>query len=652
MSGIAGIIRFDGGPAEIERVRGMTATMARRGPDGIEHWSGGSVALGHLMLHTTPESLSERQPLLSADGERVLVVHGRVDNRDELAEALSHKRVLPLDNSDAALFLAAYEAWGDDFPDRIEGDFALVIWDARRQAAICARDRVGAKPFVYHWDGSRFSFASEVRPIVDLPWVEQVLDEATVAEFLVNDFRSFEGTFWRGVRRLPLAKRMIVDAAGPRREFYWRLDLRRRIRYRREDEYVEHYRSLLSDVVRRMSRSHRPVAFEVSGGLDSSALFAVADGLERQGRLPAPGIAGYTLGFDEDSGANELVYARAVGAHLGREVREIEPTLKPLDWYLAQTQQSGDFPGYPNGVMSFGLSSAAVADGCRVLMRGQGGDEVVGGSVHRYADALWHGHLHGVAADLWVNLRSRGARALARDLAFEAYSLLPAGFRRKVRALRNPSERTDSLRLSPRLAAALAGLPADHELPISGKRFENQRRILRGIFVPVTIAAYEESERYPVPAIDRRDVFFNRTLIEFSAALPEHLLLRGDGLERPLHRKALRGHLPALVLERRTKAEFSSVFWPALDDLRASILKQSGRLGGVWVDEGRLLSLVQCAQGRPLTTMPLWQLWCLVVLSPLLPSSDKAMAPSAESCVSRLSPPPPRRISARTGGRN
>src|SRR5690606_24201645 len=138
---------------------------------------------------------------------------------------------------------------------------------------------------------------------------------------------------------------MVASADGLRHSRYWRLDFGRRLRYRRDEEYAEHYRALLHDVVRRTARSHRPVSFEVSGGLDSSALFAVADGLERQGRLPAPGIAGYTLHFDEDGPANELAHARAVAAHLGRPVGEVDPTREPLDWYIAAARRSRDFPG-------------------------------------------------------------------------------------------------------------------------------------------------------------------------------------------------------------------------------------------------------------------------------------------------------------------
>ena len=162
------------------------------------------------------------------------------------------------------------------------------------------------------------------------------------------------------------------------------------LQYRKDDEYIDRYRELLDDAVRRTSRSHRPVAFEVSGGLDSSALFAVAESLRRGARLPAPGIAAYTLDFDGQRPADELEYARAVGCHLNATVREVAPARMPLEWYRQRARTYGEFPGYPNGAMSLNLRNAAREDGSRVVVSGAGGDEWLGmgGPGHYYAEEL------------------------------------------------------------------------------------------------------------------------------------------------------------------------------------------------------------------------------------------------------------------------
>ncbi|MDH5352769.1 MAG: asparagine synthetase B, partial [Betaproteobacteria bacterium] len=168
MSGIAGIIRFDGAPVEPGLVEKMTSAMDYRGPDGINHWVRGSVALGQCMLRTTPESLEETQPLANEDESLVLVMDGRVDNWEELRRELLARGAVLRTRSDAELVLRAYEAWGRECLAHVDGDFALVIWDARRREAFCARDRLGHKPLHYHWDGKAFAFASELHPLLGL----------------------------------------------------------------------------------------------------------------------------------------------------------------------------------------------------------------------------------------------------------------------------------------------------------------------------------------------------------------------------------------------------------------------------------------------------------------------------------------------------
>jgi len=96
-----------------------------------------------------------------------------------------------------------------------------VIWDAHRREAFCARDRMGNKPFTYHWDGKTLAFASEVHAILPLPWVPEDLNDGMLAEFLANEWHSRDETFWQGVSRLVAAHRMVVDERGPRADQYW-----------------------------------------------------------------------------------------------------------------------------------------------------------------------------------------------------------------------------------------------------------------------------------------------------------------------------------------------------------------------------------------------------------------------------------------------
>ena len=186
MSGIIGLYHLDGRPAEERILQQMAQAIAHRGPDGIRYWSDGPVGLGHLMLQTTPESARERQPLANADATLCLTVDGRIDNRRELRQALDSNGFPPRDDTDAELLLRAYECWGESCPNRLLGDFAFAIWDARKKQLFCARDYVGVKPFYYHRSAALFAFGSEIRSVLALETIPRRLNESRVVDFLVG----------------------------------------------------------------------------------------------------------------------------------------------------------------------------------------------------------------------------------------------------------------------------------------------------------------------------------------------------------------------------------------------------------------------------------------------------------------------------------
>ena len=565
MSGIAGIIRFDGGPVERNVIETMTAAMTYRGPDGIHHWVRGSVALGQCMLRTTAESLEETQPLTNEDESLVLVMDGRVDNWEELRRELLTRGAVLRTRADAELVLRAYEIWGPECLSHIDGDFALVIWDARRQEAFCARDHMGNKPFTYHWDGKILIFASEVRAILGVPGIRRTLNEGMVAEFLACDWLSRDETVWQTIYRLPAAHRAIVSSGGLLVEEYWTPDLDAPLRFSDESEIVGHYRDLLEETVRRMSRSHAPLACEVSGGLDSSALFAVADELLKRGQLPAPNLDGYTLAFDDDSEANELVYARAVARHVGRPVQEVPPTQLSIEWFRQWAIVHREFPAYPNSTMGLGIRAKACERGSRVLLVGVGGDQWLCGSRSYYAEALAAGrwdellgcmdddrHEVGLPKTVWWVLRHG------------CYPLLPEYVRTTIRWML----RVDRLGgidtrawLSPRMKAALRMQNYKHRR-MATPRYQRvgQRENWLTLLSAHSANAREQEESMASSAgIEVRRPFFCRDMVQFAFSTPARWRLRGN-TDKFLHRRAIDGLVPDVVRDRQSKADFTIMF--------------------------------------------------------------------------------------------
>jgi asparagine synthase (glutamine-hydrolysing) len=615
MSGIAGIIRFDGGPVAPGLVEAMTGAMTHRGPDGIRHWVRGPVAVGQCMLCTTPESLAERQPLADEDESLVLVMDGRVDNWKELRHELQGRGSVLRDRTDAELVLRAYEAWGRDCVAHIDGDFALVIWDARHRRAFCARDRMGNKPLHYHWDGATLAFASEVHAIVALPWVGETLNEGMVAEFLAYDWRSRDETFWVGVKRLVAAHRMDVDVRGTRGDRYWEPDSTASPACASDAAYAVHHRMLLSDTVRRMSRAPGPLACEVSGGLDSSAIFAVAEHLRRQNRLLAPRIDAYTLAFGDVPGVNDLPFARAVVAHLGTALHEIAPTRMPLAWYSDWARRYRDFPSYPNGVMGLGIREAAQGRGSRALLVGAGGDEWLSGSRSHYADALRARDWSTLLACVDGDRRAAGLpRALGWAFRYGAYRLLPEPIRRLVRnAFRRRSDKVDGMEwLAPAMRTLAKqrkdGAPEPAMDPTDSFARHEQHLTLTSAY---STWARELEERMAASVgIEVRRPFDDARMVEFAFATSHRLRLRGS-VDKHLHRQAMKGLLPDQVLTRERRAEFSITFRWYASELQAMLARTTCDRGDDWVDRDKATQLHRRSGTHAASSVPDWMVWSL-----------------------------------------
>ena len=185
MSGIVGTINLDRAPVDQRLLRGMTDSLAYRGPDAQEIWNNRNVGLGHTMLCTTHESTNEHQPC-SLDGEVWITADARIDRRDELIRALQSKcREVQKNVTDVDLILHAYHVWGVNCAEHLLGDFAFAIWDGRGQKLFCARDHFGIKPFFYGRVGNHLVFSNTLNCLRMHPAISDQLNEQAVADFLL-----------------------------------------------------------------------------------------------------------------------------------------------------------------------------------------------------------------------------------------------------------------------------------------------------------------------------------------------------------------------------------------------------------------------------------------------------------------------------------
>lgn len=615
MSGIAGIIHFDRAPSAPRFIEAMTSAMVHRGPDGIQHWVKGSVALGQCMLRTTPESLEEYQPLPSEDASLVLVMDGWVSNWEELRRELLARGAALRDRSDAELVLRAYESWGQECLAHIDGDFALVIWDARRQQAFCARDRMGNKPFYYHWDGKTFAFASELRAILALPWIRQEPNEGMLAERLAEEWLSKDETPWSGIMRLVAAHRMVAGASGPRPNVYWEPDVWATLPFRKDEEYFEHYRELLADIVRRLSRSHKPVAIDVSGGLDSSSVFCLAEYLRRAGKLLAPGIEGYTAAFAEEDGeAYELAYARAVGDYCGLKIHEVAPSRMPVSWFAERARADRDFPFFPNAAMFVDLRRQTAAQGSRVALSGEGGDFWLLSSRTYYAEELAQRHWPAVLDCFRADVKAFGVwQAMGWLVRWGFLPLFPPAFKAGIRRLIQPMEggARDCYWLSPRMREAIS-LRRRQRLPRQRPMRSIGQRGLLGTLSSVFYAyAIETHERLAAHSgLEIRQPFNDPRFVQYALSTPDRLRLRGDRTKY-IHVQALQNFMPRSILKRKSKAEFSLSFRWHLDQMQETLTGTVPRDRPDWVDAQGMARLFRAYHDDPQAGWQLWILWSI-----------------------------------------
>jgi asparagine synthase (glutamine-hydrolysing) len=280
MSAIFGIIAPGGRPIDAAWTDRMQGNLAHRGPDGQGVWQQGNAMLGHCLLRVTPESQYEQSPLLLQ--HLVVAADARLDERERLMDQLRIPPAQRLQITDPELIGRAYLQWNERVAEHLTGDFAFSIWDSKEQRLFCARDHVGVKPFVYAYVNGLFAFSTEMKAVVDLPFVGKELSREYQIEYVVGFQHDAEMTIWNDVRRIRPAHLLIVDAKGIQTRPYWNSDMPPDVRFRRPEDYVEAFRELLIQSVRDRIRTDYPIGATLSGGLDSSAVTCIAAQLLRE----------------------------------------------------------------------------------------------------------------------------------------------------------------------------------------------------------------------------------------------------------------------------------------------------------------------------------------------------------------------------------
>jgi asparagine synthase (glutamine-hydrolysing) len=386
--GIAGLLGLDGQPASSEVVQRMTEVIAHRGPDGSGTYVEGPVGLGNRRLAILDLSDAGAQPMLNDAGDVALTYNGEVYNFRELRAQLEAIGYRFRSHSDTEVVLRAYEEWGPEFVERLNGMFALALWDRRSRKLLLARDRYGIKPLYTTRVGSTFLFASEIKSFLQHPDFRPELSSVHLLEYFTFQNVFSDGTLFRDVKLLPSGQTVTIgpDGGKPVRRTYWDFDFAEEHGGGSDDEYAEELDRLFAQAVERQLVSDVPVGAFLSGGMDSGSITAVA-------ARALPHLSTFTGGFDLTSASGmELAWderekAEAMSYVFGTEQYEtvlkagdMERCLPALTWHLEDPRVGQSYPNY--------YISRLASKFVKVALSGAGGDELFAGYPWRYYRVL------------------------------------------------------------------------------------------------------------------------------------------------------------------------------------------------------------------------------------------------------------------------
>ena len=371
MCGLVAMIQLDGRAANREILERMSSTIRHRGPDDEGVFTSGPVGLAHCRLSII-DLATGHQPM-SVDGVTV-VFNGEIYNYIELREELKRRGHAFRTTSDTEVLLRLYLEHGVACAERLNGMFAFVLLDERKQLIVSARDHFGIKPLYVHRSPTLVLFASEIKAMLAHPALRAEVDPDGLDDYVTLQYTLGECTLFRGIRKQLPAHVEVLDLASgqTQRRRYWHptyhVDASRT-----EADYVEELKSLLASSVRQQMRSDVPVGAYLSGGLDSSTVVLLA------ARESPHALQTFTGAFTEGAEFDESEHARTVADSCGARMSLVYPTEQDFIELLPKLVYHMDEPAAGPGLFPQYVVSRLAATKVKVCLGGQGGDEIFGG---------------------------------------------------------------------------------------------------------------------------------------------------------------------------------------------------------------------------------------------------------------------------------
>lgn len=553
MCGIAGYL----GRYGQDVAKAMSGLISHRGPDddGFFFDRDAGLALIHRRLAIIDLSPAGHQPMTTPNGRFTICYNGEIYNYRELRDELVARGHALRGHSDTEVILGLFAESGPSIFARLNGIFALAIWDSEKRELTLARDGLGVKPLYFTQTARGFSFSSEMKALLALPDLDRTLDPAAAASYLTYLWTPGRPTMLSAVRKLDPGSWISVDASGIRAsEVFYRLPDPVPVGGRSDAALIEGTGKALATAVERQMIADVEVGSFLSGGLDSSAIVALA-------RRHAPGrrLQCFTIAYDAPDGdeiVSDLPYARKAAAHLDVDLHEVRVDDRMADDFEALIYQLDEPEADPAALNSLYIARHAREMGIKVLLSGTGGDDVFTG-YRRHRAAAWF--------DAIARIPALGRNALAG-----LSTLLP----RRPATMRRVAKLFGSLKgdSAERISRLFEWLPAEQAITLlrggnEALAAEARAPLLDAIHPLANAPAVEQALRLDqkffltdhnlnytdktgmAEGVEIRVPFLDPDLMAWAAGLPLNAKLRG-GETKWVLRKAMEAHLPHDIIYR------------------------------------------------------------------------------------------------------
>jgi asparagine synthase (glutamine-hydrolysing) len=565
--GIAGLVLARTGAVKTEWMESLYKHLEHRGPDdaGWLSFRKDKISLGkaiareceadlvlvHRRLSILDLSEAGWQPMSSSDRRYWVIFNGEIYNYLEVRKQLEACGHHFRSRSDTEVLVEAFDEWGPQCLTYLLGMFAFVILDVKRRNLFLARDVFGIKPLYYTTWRDGFAFASEIKPLINLPDVDRSVNAERLFEYLQSGVTDYGGeTLYAHVKQLPAASYMEVSLDNPRAAepiCYWKIDLNQKADLS-FDEAAKQLRDLFLDSISLHLRSDVPVGAALSGGIDSSSIVAAM-------RLLDPKLEIHTFSYvADDPTISEERWVDIVSKAANVMVHKVRPRSGELmidSDHLIEIQEQ---PFMSTSMYAqYRVFQQAHEAGIKVMLDGQGADELLGGyptyRIARICSLLRQGHYReamrfsrktSTPGGPWELMRSIGRLAPARIQAALRHALgrdvMPLWLNASWFIERGVQPGTPEYTDDPHML-----------------RYELYQT-LTGTMLP-QLLRYDDRNSMAF-SIESRVPFLTPTLANFLFALPEDYIISADGITKSVFRRAMRGIVPDAILDRRDKMGF------------------------------------------------------------------------------------------------